>query len=381
MIKHNNIAFFLLLMLAVALFSCGNDKYDSSASNTNTGSIAFSINMAPTGASASSATNKSISSRAIDCAATGTSTVEAKVYSGSTLIASGGPWACSAHSGTISGVAPGIGHKVTISAKDSMGTTIYYGEITGVNVTSGQTANAGVITLSAAQMGGAIQVGPLNLTTVVTTLAGTAGSLGSADGTGSVARFYNPYGITTDGTNLYVADSDNHTVRKIVISTGVVTTLAGTAGSLGSADGTGSVARFNYPYGITTDGTNLYVADTFNHTVRKIVISTGVVTTPVGTAGSLGSSDGTGSVARFSYPYGITTDGTNLYVADFSNHTVRKIVISTGVVTTPAGTALSFGATDGTGPVARFYNPIGITTDGTNLYVADYSNHTVRKIQ
>ncbi|MBI5236082.1 MAG: hypothetical protein HY886_07530, partial [Deltaproteobacteria bacterium] len=78
---------------------------------------------------------------------------------------------------------------------------------------------------------------------------------------------------------------------------------------------------------------------------------------------------------------GITTDGTNLYVADTYNHTIRKIVISTGVVTTLAGTALSTGSTDGTGSVARFYNPFGITTDGTNLYVADTSNHTIRKIQ
>ena len=334
-------------MLAVALFSCGNDKYDSSASNTNTGSIAFSINMAPTGASASSATNKSISSRAIDCAATGTSTVEAKVYSGSTLIASGGPWACSAHSGTISGVAPGIGHKVTISAKDSMGTTIYYGEITGVNVTSGQTANAGVITLSAAQMGGAIQVGPLNLTTAVTTLAGTTLNSGSLDATGTSARFNNPFGITTDGTSLYVADTLNHTIRKIVISTGVVTTLAGTALTSGTTDGTGTAARFNNPCDITTDGTNLYVSDTLNQTIRKIVISTGVVTTLAGTALSTGSTDGTGAAARFNTPFGITTDGTNLYVADYYNHTIRKIVISTGVVTTLAGTAGTSGSLTG----------------------------------
>jgi hypothetical protein len=381
MIKHNNIAFFLLLMLAVALFSCGNDKYDSSASNTNTGSIAFSINMAPTGASASSATNKSISSRAIDCAATGTSTVEAKVYSGSTLIASGGPWACSAHSGTISGVAPGIGHKVTISAKDSMGTTIYYGEITGVNVTSGQTANAGVITLSATQMGGAIQVGPLNLTTAVTTLAGTTLNSGSLDATGTSARFNNPFDITTDGTSLYVADTLNHTIRKIVISTGVVTTLAGTALTSGTTDGTGTAARFYSPYDITTDGTNLYVSDTLNQTIRKIVISTGVVTTLAGIPGSVGSLDGTGTAARFHEPIGITTDGTNLYVADWVNHTIRKLVISTSAVTTLAGSAGTIGSTNGTGAAARFYYPMGITTDGTSLYVADLYNHTIRKIQ
>ena len=103
----------------------------------------------------------------------------------------------------------------------------------------------------------------------VTTVAGT-GSSGSADNTtGTSASFNAPYGITTDGTNLYVADYGNHLIRKIVISTGVVTTLAGT-GSRGSADGTGTSASFKYPRGITTDGTNLYVADNSNHLIRKI---------------------------------------------------------------------------------------------------------------
>jgi uncharacterized alkaline shock family protein YloU len=215
-------------------------------------------------------------------------------------------------------------------------------------------------------------------TGVVTTIAGTAGSSGSADGTGTWARFYAPYGITTDGTNLYVADYSNHTIRKIVISTGVVTTIAGSALISGSTDGTGTSARFYNPYGITTDGTNLYVGDTNNSTIRKIVISTGVVTTIAGTAGSSGSTDGTGTSARFYYPMTITTDGTNLFVAN--DYTIRKIVISTGVVTTIAGTAGSYGSTDGTGTSARFYNPRAINTDGTNLFIADTYNHTIRKI-
>ena len=217
-------------------------------------------------------------------------------------------------------------------------------------------------------------------TGVVTTLAGTAGSSGSADGTGAAARFFDPHGVTTDGTNLYVADSGNHTIRKIVISTGVVTTLAGTAGSSGSADGTGAAARFFDPHGITTEGTNLYVADSGNHTIRKVVVTTGVVTTVAGTAGTSGSTDNTGTSARFFVPQGITTEGTNLYVADSGNHTIRKVVISTGVVTTLAGTAGSSGSTDGGGTAARFNNPRGITTDGTNLYVADSGNHTIRRV-
>jgi sugar lactone lactonase YvrE len=229
-------------------------------------------------------------------------------------------------------------------------------------------------------MGGSIQGTSLSLSGATSTLAGTAGSSGSADGTGTSARFFDPNGVTTDRSNFYVADSGNHTIRKVVIATGVVTTLAGTAGSSGSADGTGPSARFNNPYGITTDETNLYVADSGNHTIRKVVIATGVVTTLAGTAGSSGSTDNTGTSARFNNPNGITTDGTNLYVADSGNHTIRKVVIATGMVTTLAGTAGSSGSTDNTGTSARFNNPNGITTDGTNLYVADSANHTIRKV-
>ena len=115
-------------------------------------------------------------------------------------------------------------------------------------------------------MGGAIQGTELSLSTVVTTFAGSSsGSTDTADGTPS---FFKPRGITTDGTNLYVADSNNHRIRKIVISTGVVTTLAGS--SAGSTDATGTSASFYWPTGITTDGSNLYVADMYYHRIRKI---------------------------------------------------------------------------------------------------------------
>jgi sugar lactone lactonase YvrE len=215
---------------------------------------------------------------------------------------------------------------------------------------------------------------------VLTTIAGKAGIWGSSDGAGAAALFYYPRGIATDGANLYVADSSNHTIRKIAISTGEVTTLAGSAGASGSSDGVGTAARFYYPCGITTDGANLYVADTSNHTIRKIGISTGFVTTLAGTEEISGYRDGAGTLARFFFPYGITTDGADLYVADSSNHTIRKIAISTGVVTTFAGTADVPGNSNGTGQMARFCYPRGIETDGTNLYVADTGNHTIRRI-
>ncbi|HEY9899839.1 MAG TPA: NHL repeat-containing protein [Pantanalinema sp.] len=217
-----------------------------------------------------------------------------------------------------------------------------------------------------------------------TTLAGTAGTSGTTDDTGTAARFNNPCGVTADGSgNLYVADSNNHTIRKIVLSTGEVTTLAGTAGVNGSTDGTGTAATFSSPRGLAADGTgNLYVADSNNQTIRKIVLSSGVVTTLAGAAGSAGSTNGTGSAARFFNPLGLAADGTgNLYVADSTNSSIRKIVLSTGVVTTLAGTLGSYGSTDGTGTAATFKNPAAVTADGSGtLYVADTYNHTIRKI-
>jgi DNA-binding beta-propeller fold protein YncE len=215
-------------------------------------------------------------------------------------------------------------------------------------------------------------------TGVVTTLAGSTTG-GHSDGTGTDASFNNPYGVATDGTNVYVADTLNHMIRKIVISTGVVTTLAGST-TYGSSDGTGTDASFQHPDGVATDGTNVYVADSYNHTIRKIVISTGVVTTLAGST-TYGSSDGTGTDASFHYPDGVATDGTNLYVADTYNNTIRKIVISTGVVTTLAGSTTYCGSSDGTGTNALFNYPEGVATDGTNVYVADYGNNMIREIQ
>src|SRR5207248_461195 len=134
-----------------------------------------------------------------------------------------------------------------------------------------------------------------------TTLAGQA-SFGSADGTGSAARFWGPGSLATDSSgNVYVADTGNDTIRKITPA-GVVTTLAGLAGSYGSADGTGSAARFFFPAGLATDSSgNVYVADYSNYTIRKITPA-GLVTTLAGLAGNQGSADATGSAARFNYP-------------------------------------------------------------------------------
>jgi len=203
---------------------------------------------------------------------------------------------------------------------------------------------------------------------IVTTVTGSTVT-GTGDGTGTVAQFNHPSGITTDGINLYVADTWNHTIRKIVIATSLVSTLAGSAGNPGSTDGTGSNARFTFPGSMTTDGVNLYVVDQQNCTIRKVVIASGSVTTLAGSAGMCNNAvDGTGSAARFTYPVGITSDGSSLYVTDFSG--LRQVSIATGEVATPvAASAWGYGS------------PAGIVTEGTNLYVMDDAFHVIWQIQ
>ena len=218
-------------------------------------------------------------------------------------------------------------------------------------------------------------------TGVVTTIAGTAGARGTTDATGVDARFAAPAGIARDASGtLFVADSLSHTLRKIS-SSGAVTTLAGSAGVAGSADGTGASARFNYPSGVAADTAgNIYVADSGNNTVRKIT-ATGVVTTLAGTAGTRGSLDGTGSAARFNNPTGLALGSSGeLYLADTDNSTIRKITPA-GVVTTLAGLPTIAGLMDGTGSYAWFDQPEGLTVnlDG-NIYVADTGNAMIRKV-
>lgn len=159
---------------------------------------------------------------------------------------------------------------------------------------------------------------------------------GSTDGTGSAAKFNLPRGIAIDNTstNLYISDSGNHTIRQIVRATGAVTTIAGSVGTPGKADGTGTAATFYNPRGIafSSVSSSLYVADTNNNLIRKVT-TTGIVTTVAGT-GTQGSQDGVGIYTSFWYPQGIafTTAGNGcssttpcLYVSDTQNHKIRRI--------------------------------------------------------
>jgi sugar lactone lactonase YvrE len=215
----------------------------------------------------------------------------------------------------------------------------------------------------------------------VTTLAGTPDATGNSDGTGNSAAFDSPSDVAVDPAgNTYVADNDNNTIRKISPA-GEVTTLAGAPGESGNVDGVGINARFDDPEGIAVDAAgNVYVADTDNNTIRKITPA-GLVTTLAGSPDETGSADGIGVNARFDEPDGIAVDAAgNVYVADTDNSTIRKITPQ-GIVSTLAGQANEEGDADGTGAAARFSFPrdLDIDTQG-NLYVLDSGNHTVRKI-
>uniref|UniRef100_UPI004049C03A LamG-like jellyroll fold domain-containing protein n=1 Tax=Flavobacterium sp. TaxID=239 RepID=UPI004049C03A len=211
---------------------------------------------------------------------------------------------------------------------------------------------------------------------VVTTLAGS--TAGFVDGTGAAARFFSPQGIVVDASgNVYVADTSNQRIRKITPA-GVVTTIAG-SGATGTNDAMGTSAQFNQPYGLALDGNGkLYIADRNNHRIRMLWLSTGLVQTIVG--GTQGYGDATGTSAQFNSPQGLIVDASgNIFVSDTNNHRIRKITPGY-VVTTFAGGG-AFGFADGTGTAAIFGGPWGITIDSAgNLYVGDTGNNRIRKI-
>jgi sugar lactone lactonase YvrE len=212
----------------------------------------------------------------------------------------------------------------------------------------------------------------------VTTIAGSVN--GFSDGTGTAAAFSGPWGIAGDHNgNYFIVDTYNNRVRKMT-SAGVVTTLTGT-GSQGNIDGDISIATFGLPFGAAMDSQgNLFVTHTLWNNIRKITPG-GMVSTFAGDLyAAHGTADGTGTSARFYMPLGIAIDGNdNIYVADSQNSLIRKIT-SAGVVSTVAGTGIP-GSADGNGQAASFNTPWGITTDPDgNLFILDPGNSNIRKI-
>lgn len=199
---------------------------------------------------------------------------------------------------------------------------------------------------------------------------------GAFNGPAADATISNPFGIVKIGADVYFAQYGNHTIRKIDGTTGEISILAGAAGSAGSTNATGGAARFNNPRGLATDGTYIYVADMSNDRIRRIDPATGVVTTLAGS--TAGMVNDTGTAARFNSPRDLVYHAGALYVGDYSNHRIRKIDVATAVVTTFSGQGTA-GHVDGAAATARFNQISGLTTDGTDLFVAERLN-VIRRV-
>lgn len=215
------------------------------------------------------------------------------------------------------------------------------------------------------------------VTEVYTSLvAGTQS--GSTDGSVTDAKFKFPHDVAVDSQgNIFVADRENHKIRKITPN-GMVSTFAGT-GVAGLKNGSGLNAQFNFPSGIAIDNLdNLYVADFKNNNIRKITPQ-GVVSTFAG-SGEEKSNDGIGLLASFHRPAGLDTDAQgNVYVADSKNNKIRKIDAN-GNVTTVAGSGI-VGLKNGEASSAKFDNPLDVALDKDgNIFVTDHNNHVIRKI-
>ncbi len=315
--------------------------------------------------------------------------------------ADGGQWQVSSDSGTTwSSLAGDATYRNVNSATlDITGVSPAMGDDRYRYVIAGSTSNAALLTVApalfsfpvgiAADSSGNLYVSDTATDTIqristggtVNLLAGLSGQTGTADGSGSGARFNDPSGVAAAAAGtLSVADCANGTIRQITPA-GLVGTLAGSTTFRGNADGPGAAATFSSPLGLAWDGGgNLYVTDTLNNTIRKVSPG-GTVSTLAGNAGAAGNADGMGSAARFNHPTGIAVDGAGtVCVADATNNLIRKITPA-GVVTTLAGLPGVSGSEDGPGSIALFNNPGGLAIDGSgNLYVSDTGNSTIRKI-
>jgi len=213
----------------------------------------------------------------------------------------------------------------------------------------------------------------------VSTVAGMAGVVGSANGPAATSSFNNPHGVACDPSgNIYVANRFGHTIRKITPA-GIVSVFAG-SGSVGATDGQGVAASFNEPWAVACDALgNIYVADTKNYKIRKIS-ATGLVTTIAGT-GTFGVTNGPANNAQFGFPSGIAVNnaGTLIYVTDRMTHTIRKI--DAGIVSTIAGVVFSPGDIDGAGVIAKFDHPYSLALDlNGDVLVADEYNNKIKRV-
>lgn len=223
---------------------------------------------------------------------------------------------------------------------------------------------------------------------VINTIAGTGTATYGGDGGAATAADLNtPTGVAVDAAgNIYICDQNNHRVRRINVSTGIITTVAGngTAGATGDG-GAATAARLNRPFAIAFDAAgNYYIADRNNSRIRRVNIATGIITTVAGTGTAGYNGDGiSATTAQINFPQGITVGPSgNLYIADNGNNRIRMVDISTGLISTAAGNGGTGYAGDGVAATATGLNsPTAVAFDGSgNYYIADMNNHAVRMV-
>jgi trimeric autotransporter adhesin len=226
------------------------------------------------------------------------------------------------------------------------------------------------------------------VTGIITTLAGdgTQG-YGGDDAQATSAKLNNPGSVALDATkNIYIADTLNRRIRKVAKSTGIITTVAGDGTSGYSGDGgLAKLAKLYNPLGVAVDASgNIFIADSANFRVRKVTISTGIISTVAGT-GTAGSSGdgGLATSASLSFLYSVATDVSgNIFIADTANNLIRKVTISTGIITTVAGVRISGSTGDGGQATAAQLNyPCSVTLDTSgNIFIADFYNYRIRMV-
>jgi sugar lactone lactonase YvrE len=236
-------------------------------------------------------------------------------------------------------------------------------------------------------------------TGVITTVAGTEiAGYGGDNGLATSAQLDGPLGVAIDKIgNLYIADANNNRIRQVIAATGIITTVAGSGptghgnGGFSGDGGPASEAQLNYPTHVAMDGAgNLYIADSENHRIRQVIAATGIITTVAGSGstengnGGFSGDGGPATDAQLNYPSGVAVDGQgNLFIADNSNHRIRKVIAATGVITTVAGSGIA-GYSGDNGPAfdAQLNMPSDVAFDGVgNLYIVDQDNHCIRRVE
>ena len=286
----------------------------------------------------------------------------------------------------------------TLAGSGPTGTGGYYGD--GVRATSAELngpIGIGIYTPAAPCASGCIYIADNNndrirvvnsSTGIITTVAGTGGNSYAGDGGQALnAELGNPQAVKQDSSgNLYSVDWADYRVRKVTATTGIIATVAGSGtGGYSGDGGQATSAKFSYLTDVTLDSSgNLYIADEYNMRIRKVTVTTGIITTVAGNGSASYGGDGSAAIlAELYYPAGVALDSSgNLYIADEYNMRIRKVTATTGVITTYAGNGTGGYSGDGSAAtLAELFYPAGVLVDSSgNLYIADNGNGAVRKV-